>query len=203
MFVIAPAAPLAPSNWLLQVAETWKRAGDQAEGPRRTAAVAAATAAATAAVSLVVEPAQPGDVVARQPGAAAVVVDAEVHQGIAQRLVGLAGVLARVPEAEGVTGLVREELLDGLARVGGALEEAGDTVVEDDVGALDADEGLAVEATGGVGVVPGSADRQRAAGRATEVALDVVVRVFEQQHVLAVEVVEAGGQTGGAAEGET
>ena len=144
-------------------------AADEAEVSSRTAGAAPAAASGTGE-GPVVERTQRGDVVARQARTAGVVVDAKVHQGVAQSRVGLAGVLARMPEAEGVPELVPEKLLGRLARVGRTLEKAADALVENDVSALDTNEGLVVEAAGGTGIEPRPSDRERAAGGTVEVA---------------------------------
>ena len=140
-----------------------------------------------------------GDVVGVQAAAAAVAVDPVVHQRVAQEAVRLARILARMPHPEGVAELVREELLGGGGGMGNALEVAVDAVVGHEVAALDPDERTAVERARDVGVVPGAADRERAAGSAVERPFDLVVRIREEDGVGPDVRREAAGRRRGAA----
>jgi hypothetical protein len=103
------------SNWLLQVAVTWKLLADEAEGVGRAAAGAAAAAAAAAGCrSCRTRRRRRGDVVAREAGAAAVVVDAVVHEGVAQGLVGFSRAFSlEWPSPRVCPELVPDELLGG------------------------------------------------------------------------------------------
>src|SRR6185369_5147501 len=154
----------------------------EAEGP------VARPAADGGGILLGVEPAGAGQVVDADPRPAAVAMDVRSHDGLILVGVAAAGgarrVTAGVGEPQGVPELVGEGLFGILSGGATAGEETADPVVGDDGAARDRAEGLAVEA--GRVAEEGAADRQDSAPRAVEGAVDLLVRVAEEDGVDAI-----------------